>query len=259
MGWSLQPLKIRIVLNRKEINALENHYKQTIEGIQKLHRNTPRAVVYFLAGTLPIEGIIHSRQLSMFSMICRLKSDLLHYHAKYVLTVLDKTCKSWFFGILELCRKYNLPHPLSLLQSDLRKEEFKSLVKRKLNEYWTEKFKEEISDMKLKSLKLFHESSCQLGRPHLIWEFAQHHPFEVSKAIIVARLMSGRYRTDQMRRHWTQNKEGFCLAPTCQNVAGDIPHMFVSYPAIRSIKQRILSFWNQKSAPCPPLLSFLCR
>ena len=164
-----------------------------------------------------------------------------------------------FFGILELCRKYKLPHPLSLLQSDLRKEEFKSLVKRNLRKYWTERFREEICGLKLKSLKLFNESSCQLGRPHLIWEFSQHHPFEVSKAIIVARLMSGRYRTDKLRRHWTQNREGFCLAPTCRNVVGDIPHMFVSCPAIRSIRHRILSFWNQKSAPCPPLLSFLSK
>ena len=246
-----------LVLNRKEINVLESHYKQIIERIQKLHSHTPRAVVYFLAGTLPIEGIIHSRQLALFSMICRLKSDLLHYHAKYVLTALDRSCKSWFFGILELCRMYNLPHPLSLLESNLNKEEFKRLVKMNLKKYWTEKFRDEISDMKLKSLELFHESSCLLGRPHLIWEFSKNHPFEVSKAIIVARMMSGRYRTDKLRRHWTQNKEGFCLAPTCQNVVGDIPHMFVSCPAIRNVRCRILSFWKHKSALCPPLLSFL--
>lgn len=71
-----------LVLNSKEISVLENHYKQTIERIQKLHCNNPWTMVYFLAGTLPIEGIIHYCQLSMFFMICRLKSDLLHNHAK---------------------------------------------------------------------------------------------------------------------------------------------------------------------------------
>ena len=248
-----------LVLSKKEIGVLENHYKHTIESIQKLHSNTPRAVVYLLAGSLPIEGIIHSRQLSIFSMICRLKFDMLHHHAKYVLTALDKTCKSWFFEILELCRKYSLPHPLSLLECDLKKETFKSLVKRNVRKFWTKKFHEEIEELKLSSLKFFHPNSCTIGRPHLIWEFSKSHPFESSKAIIIARLMSGRYRTDQLRRHWTQNKEGFCLAPTCDRVVGDVPHMFVTCPAIETIKGRIMSFWQKKTLLCPALASFLAK
>ena len=244
-----------LVLSRKDIEVLENHYSHTIEALQKLHSNTPRAMVYLLAGTLPIEGLIHSRQLSLFSMICRLKSDILHQHAKYVLTALDKSCNSWFFVILELCRKYNLPHPLSLLESDLNKESFKNLVKRNVRRYWTKKLEDETSD--LKSLRFFHSSCCLIGRPHLIWEFSKHHPFETTKAIIVAKMMSGRYRTDKLRGHWTLNKEGNCLAPTCTDVEGDLPHMFVSCPAIRSVKDRILSSWYHKSAMCPPLVSFL--
>ena len=111
-----------LVLKEKEITLLENHFKLTLERIQKLHTNTPRAVVYLLAGTLPLQGVIHCRQMSLFSMICRLKSDLLNKHAKYVLTALDESCKSWFFEIMKICRLYKLPHPLSLLNSDIKKK-----------------------------------------------------------------------------------------------------------------------------------------
>ena len=59
-----------LVLSSKEVKLLENHYKHTLENIQKLHKSTPQSVVYLLAGTLPIEAILHCRQLSLFSMIC---------------------------------------------------------------------------------------------------------------------------------------------------------------------------------------------
>ena len=119
-----------LVISKSEMKLLESHYCTTLERIQKLHSNTPKAVVYLLAGSLPLEGIIHSRQLSLFSMVCRLKTDLLHQHGRYVLTVLNSSCKSWFFQIQNICLQYNLPHPLALLQSDLTKEKFKSLVKK---------------------------------------------------------------------------------------------------------------------------------
>ena len=86
-----------LVLSQKEVSLLENHYKTVIERIQKLHSNTPRAFVYLLAGTLPLEGILHSRQLTLFSMICRLKMDPLYKHAYYMLTTANSSSRSWFF------------------------------------------------------------------------------------------------------------------------------------------------------------------
>ena len=248
-----------LVLSHKELILLENHFKSTLERIQKLYANTPKDVVYMMAGSLPVEGVIHCRQLSLFSMICRLKSDLLHKHAMYVLTTLDNTCKSWFFVILEICALYRLPHPLTLLNMDLKKESFKSLVKQNVRRYWTEKMIDETNVRNLKSLRYFQPSSCTSGRPHLIWEFSKNHPFESSKAIVIARIMSGRYRTDMLSRHWTRNRHGFCLASSSCQVPGDLEHMFVTCPAIEPVKSRILSFWSEKTMMCPPLHSFLDR
>ena len=52
------------VLKKSEIKLLEIHYKNTVQNIQRLHQNTPRAAVYFLAGTLPFEAVLHKQQLS---------------------------------------------------------------------------------------------------------------------------------------------------------------------------------------------------
>ena len=41
-----------LVLTKQEKKVLETHYKCTI---QRLHQNTPRAVVFFLAGCLPLK------------------------------------------------------------------------------------------------------------------------------------------------------------------------------------------------------------
>ena len=239
------------------MKLLESHYCATLERIQKLHSNTPKAVVYLLAGSLPLEGIIHSRQLSLFSMVCRLKTDLLHQHGRYVLTVLNSSCKSWFFQIQNICLQYNLPHPLALLQSDMTKEKFKSLVKRQVRKYWTDRFSQDTFDGKLKSLKYFHVSSCQIGKPHYLWVFSKTHPFESAKAVVIARMMSGRYRTDMLERHWSHNKNGYCLAPTCVNVQGDLTHMFVTCPAICNVRKQMYTFWLQKSVGCQPLVSLL--
>ena len=94
-------------------------------------------------------------------------------------------------------------------------------------------------------------------KPHLLWEFSKHHPFESSKAMVVAKMISGRYRTDSLQRHWSDNCEGYCLAPSCEKIIGDLVHMMVNCPAISEIRNKMHNIWTQKSASCPPLLLFL--
>ena len=246
-----------LVLSTKEISMLENHFKKTLENLQKLHKNTPKPVVYMLAGSLPLEALLHCRQLSLFSMICRLKNDVLHKHAKLVLTSANPSCKSWFFEISKICRLYRLPHPLTLLDCNLNKKDFKRQVKLKVRQYWHDHFTREIGSGNYKSLAYFHPTSFRIGRPSLLWVYSMHHPFESAKAIVVAKMLSGRYRTDWFKRHWTDNKEGFCLAPTCKEIPGDMTHMFVSCPSLRPVQKKIQIIWLQKTLSCPPLNLFL--
>ena len=159
-----------LVLSRPEINVIESHFKNTLQNIQKLHSNTPRSVVYFLAGSLPAEAILHSRQLGLFAMICRLQSDPLNQHARYMLTTAMPSSKSWFLQIRNLCLDYHLPHPLHLLDSPPGKEGFKKLVKLKILDFWLQKLRSEAKS--LKSLQYFKPEFYSLTTPHRIWSGA---------------------------------------------------------------------------------------
>ena len=57
-----------------------------------------------------------------------------------------------------------------------------------------------------------------LTKPHPIWTSCGQNTFEVQKAVTASRMLSGRYLTDLLQSHWTQNKAGTCLLPTCSPV-----------------------------------------
>ena len=139
-----------LLLLKSEIKVIETHLKNTIQRLQRLHENTPRAVVYLLAGCLPAEALLHQRQLSLFTMICHKPGSLLHEHAKFILTT-EKNHYSWFKQISVICSLYDLPEPLNLLHCPPQKLNFKREYKKKMSNYWHTLLLHECKD--LKSLK----------------------------------------------------------------------------------------------------------
>ena len=70
-----------------------------------------------------------------------------------------------------------------------------------------------------------------LKTPHLIWRTAGSNPYEVSKAVQQARFLSGRYRSAELERHWSQNKEGVCQ--NCLNGIENTEHILITCEAYR--------------------------
>ena len=116
-------------LLESETKILSQHYKETLEALQKLYQLTPEPVVFFLAGSLPFPAHLHIRQLTNFAMICRLPENILHKFANFVFTSLPDSCPSWFKQIKTLCYQYDLPHPILLLQTPPIKSTFFQKVK----------------------------------------------------------------------------------------------------------------------------------
>ena len=85
-----------LVLTLEEIKLIDQHFKNTLERLQKLPTNTPTTFVLFLGGSLPGKAILHQRQLSLFGMICRLPDNVLHTIAREKLNYVKKSMKSWF-------------------------------------------------------------------------------------------------------------------------------------------------------------------
>ena len=144
-----------------------------------------------MSGTLPATAVLHERQLGLFGMVSRLPSDPLNRHARHALTVAKKNSSSWFGNIRDLCLKYGLPHPLTLLDSPLSKAKFRSLIKSKITDFWEQKLQSDAGP--LTSLLYFKPIYMSLARPHAIWWTAGGNPYEVSKAVIQYRMLSGRY------------------------------------------------------------------
>ena len=80
-----------------------------------------------------------------------------------------------------------------------------------------------------------------LGKPHPIWLTCGSNPFEVNKAVIQARMLSGRYNTYQLTRHWTSNVSGICLLPLCTGCdIGSLEHILVVCPALQKTRNRMM-------------------
>ena len=232
-----------LALTSPEISTLDKHMKETHLNIQKLHKNTPRAVVHFLGGALPGTAVIHLRILNLFGMVARLRDDPLQVHAENILTCVKSSSKSWFHLVRDICLLYELPHPLTILKEKPAKKSFKKEVKAKVVSYWEIKLRGETS--LLPSLKYFHPEYINLTKPHPIWSTAGSSAYEISKAVQQARFLSGRYKSESLTKHWSSsNREGYCrVSLTCQNQPETVEHILVHCVAYSECRRRLCSLW----------------
>ena len=226
---------------------IDNHHRATLNNLLKLYPSTTHAFTYFIAGSLPAKAIVHQRQLGLFSMICHLPHDPLHRRAKYALTCLSKTHKSWFTHLRDICLLYDLPHPLDLLDKPMTRESFKKLVRSKVMSYWEIKLRQDV--LTLTSLAFFKPAFHSLARPHPILWTPGPNAYEVSRALIQCKMLSGRYRTEALTSHWTQNLSGFCLTGSCKEVKEDLHHILLVCPSYQHTRNRVKQLWLQCAHP----------
>ena len=229
-----------LILSCSEIKLIDHKLKITSQQLQKLQDKTPAAVVYFLGGHLPGAALLHHRQLTVFGMVTRLKDSLLHQIAVWILTTSKFSTSSWFFKIRELILMYGLPSPFSLLFHPPTKSVFKRMIKSKILDFWETKLRKETT--KLPSLRYFRPDYMSLTSPHPLWKTCGSNPYEIHKAVIQARMLSGRYQTEDLSKHWTDNTAGLCLLPTCSGLEpGSIEHLLVSCQALQSVRTKMIT------------------
>ena len=69
--------------------------------------------------------------------------------------------------------------------------------------------------------------------------------------MIVARMLSGRYRTDRLARHWsTSNQSGVCQLPGCTGQEpGTLEHILVYCPALKAARSGVIKLWADFMVP----------
>ena len=231
---------------------LHQHLKETIQNLLRLQPKSPQAVIYFLAGSLPGEALIHIKQLSLFGMISRLPDSVLCRHAFNALNS-KSSSNSWFHQVRDLCLQYQLPHPLYILASPPTKNAYKSLIKKHVINFWEIYLRTEAAE--LTSLEYFKPQFMSLKTPHPLFLAAGSSPYEIAKAGVQAVMLSGRYRTERLCRFWSNNPSGYCLAPSCAGLAvsEDIEHILSSCSSLSPVRERLINFTIEYSKTVPVL------
>ena len=192
-------------------------------------------------------------------MICHLPNNTLNTHAKHVLALSPPSAQSWFLQVRDICREYCLPHPLEMLENQPKRELLKKKVKLKVVEYWHQKYTTECLSPRLTSVKYLDPHKCSLVSPHPMWTCAGGSSYESNKSLTVAKMISGRYRTEMLCRFWSNNVNGYCEAVTCVQVQGDLEHLLVSCPALHQDRMRVYNLWLKKTAYLPQVQDVMRR
>ena len=246
-----------LVLRSTEVQLIEQHVKDNVCTLQKLLPRTPPCVVYFLGGLLPATAHLHKRQLTLFGMVCLQRESVLLKIFEFLLSTSGCSNGSWIMQIRQLCIQYGLPSPLSLLQSPLSKTKFRSLIRSHIINYWELKLRSDA--MLLPSLQFFKPQFMSLCKPHPLWSSCTSNPFEVNKAVVQARMLSGRYPTDQLTKHWNQkNKSGLCLLEGCSGQSpGSLQHILLECPALCPTRQNLIGLLLKTASMYPMVANIL--
>ena len=248
-----------LLLSPSEMSVLSVHRRLTLQRLQRLHPRTPAPALHFLSGSLPAPALVHKHQLTLLHMIALLgPSNTLFQHGVHVLHHSIKN--SWFTQVRDLCRQYSLPDPLQTLTSPPPKGPFKSSVKSAISTFWRSHLIAEAKS--LTSLRYLRLPFLPLGRgAHPLWWTCSSSPSAVRSATVMAKMLSGRYRSCWLRRHWTQ-ETGACRLPGCGQVPGDVAHLLSGecqalQPHLASTLQNLFSMLASHPHLMTPLMTAL--
>jgi hypothetical protein len=251
-----------LVLSKTEQDTLDLHHKRHLEQLQKLYPCTPAPVVYFLAGSLPASAKLHMRQLGLLGMVARLGPEsILFQHGSYMLARPSPSSSSfkssWFAQVRDWCDRYGLPDPLFVLYQPETKARWKATIRRQVLQYWLARLRDHAGG--LSSLDMFRASHMSLTRPSVIWTSCGSSTFEVQKATVQARMLSGRYRTCWLRRHWSGDQTGACRVPGCTvDTPGTLLHLATGQcPGLAPATARAAGHWQSFLHYHPALLPLI--
>ena len=95
------------------------------------------------------------------------------------------------------------------------------------------------------------------GRAHPLFVTANSSPYNTTKAQINAIILSGSFQSQSLIRHWSDNKEGYCLAPTCHQIKEDVAHLIDQCMYLEPIRQKHFGIWIEKTANNPYLTDLI--
>ena len=150
---------------------------------------------------------------------------------------------------------YGLLHPLEYLQNCPPKLVLKRNINEAVKSYWHQKFKEESQNYK--SLSFFQVDFLPFGKCHPIYRTCGSSPYEVNKACIQGKLISGRYRLEVLTKYFKPENTEFCILPSCSSPetkhVGDIEAFFISCASLAPARLQYESYMSSYLYSLPHL------
>ena len=114
-------------------------------------------------------------------------------------------------------------------------------MKKHVIDYWEQILRAEASP--LESLNLFKCSFMSLTYIHPIWRTAGCSSSKVAMAVVQARMVLGRYRTEYLCRHRSKNKAGVCLlSENCNSTLEDLQHILAFCPTLQPTREKLMKY-----------------
>ena len=101
----------------------------------------------------------------------------------------------------------------------------------------------------------FQPSFYSLATRHPMWTTADSSPYKVKQATVQAKMLSGQNRTGKLQRHWSDNSEGYCLLPSCNQKLEDLQHILLECNSHIEARERVWRMWREH--PSFPLLEHI--
>ena len=100
-----------------------------------------------------------------------------------------------------------------------------------------------------------------LTKSQPVWTSCGSNSYEIHKASVAVKMLSGRYPTDMLRRHWTDNTAGYCLLTGCKPllVQGTLEHLLLFCPSLGEKRQTLLALVSRVSSEHPILRVILAN
>ena len=229
---------LEVVLPRqKSLDILERLHRKFMKHILSLPVNTADTAIYILSGTIPIEGCIHKRALSLYGNICRLDQTSIEWRlAERQLSTKTEKSNSWFIAIKNICVKYGLTDPIEMLYKPTAKLAWKRSVNQHVDRYWVEKIKFEST--LYPSLRFLSSSTYTCGRRHPLLQDVRNQQ-EIPRIRLKLKVVTGTYILQMNRSSSNQNRiDPTCLM--CGNGDENIEHFILECEALSHIRVPIL-------------------
>ena len=225
-----------------QINILSKFHISNLRRFQSLPTRTGTSAVYLILGALPVEAELHKRHLSLlFNIMSSTNSTIKDLSTRQIAINLDNE-QSFFSKVQQILDLYQLPHVRDLRVSELSKEQWKTQVKKAVNEHWSKYLQSEARGKS--TLKYLNIDSLRIGLTHPVWLSVESTITEVRRGITKCRLVTGTYLLQTNKHKFSKTSES-ASCKCCALGDEDIIHMLLDYPALHV--QRKQYFSNVKS------------